>query len=112
MNYNYTEKKSHYESFKRNVVIAEQRMKYIKWVKAYREEGRAIFYQDETWMTKNMTPFRAWLDENREGAPNSPQGKGQRTIICKIGNEDGFVEQARLIYRDKKALKTQTTMLR
>jgi len=105
MNYNYTEKKSHYESLKENVVIAEQRVKYIKQVKAYRDEGRAIFYQDETWVTKNMTPLRAWLDENREGAPSLPQGKGQRTIICNIGNEDGFVEQARLIYRGKKALK-------
>ena len=52
-----------------------------------------------------MTPLRAWLDKHKEGAPSLPQGKGQRTIICNIGNEDGFVEQARLIYRGKKALK-------
>ena len=43
MNYTYSEKKSHYESIKEDVVIAEQRIKYIKQLKAYRDEGRAIY---------------------------------------------------------------------
>ena len=52
-----------------------------------------------------MTPMHAWLDPTREGGPTLPQGKGQRSIVCHIGCEYGFVEGARLIYRGNKALK-------
>ena len=44
MNYSYTDKKSHYESIREDVAIAEQRDKYNKQVKAYRNEERAIYY--------------------------------------------------------------------
>jgi len=105
MNYTYSEKKSHYESIKEDVVIAEQRIKYIKQLKAYRDEGRAIYFQDETWVNKYMTPLKTWMDETRGGgAPKLPQGKGARSIICHIGSKDGFLEGARPIYRGEKAL--------
>ena len=40
-----------------------------------------------------------------KGPPQLPQGKGERSIVCHIGCEHGFVEQARLINRGNKALK-------
>ena len=86
-------------------MIAQQRINYIQSVQKYRSQDRLIYYQDETWMNQNMTPTKAWLDPNREGPPALPQGKGQRTIVCHIGCEHGFLEQASLIYRGNKALK-------
>ena len=106
MNYTYSDKKSHYESLKENVTIDEQRIKYIKQVKEYREKGKAIYYQNETWVNKNMTPVKAWIDENGGGGAQSlPQGKGARSIISHIGNKDGFVEEARLIFQGKNSAK-------
>lgn len=105
MNYVYKPKKSYYKSLKENAAIAEQRVRFIKQIQAYRSEGRSIFYQDETWINKNMTPLKAWMDQNAKGGPSLPPGKGDRSIICHVGNEDGFLEQAKLIYRGKKALK-------
>src|SRR5688572_29345602 len=52
-----------------------------------------------------MTPIKSWMDENREGPAALQKGQGERSIICHIGSEDGFVDGARLIYRGKKALK-------
>ena len=102
MHYCYTDKKSHYESIRENVAIAEQCVIYLKQIKAYRHKKRAIYYQDETWVNKNMTPLRSWLDENREGGtPSLPQGKGSRSIISHIGSNNSFLEGARLIHRDK-----------
>ena len=83
-------------------------LKYIQQVQAYQAEGRPIYYQDETWVNKNMTPVKGWIDENGEGAPPLPQGKGARSIISHVGSEAGFLEGARLIYRGRNALKTQT----
>ena len=54
-----------------------------------------------------MTPIKAWIkdNDNAVGPPALPQGKGERRIISHIGNEEGFLEEAKLIYRGKKALK-------
>ena len=56
-------------------------------------------------MNKNITPVRAWMDPERNGPPKMQQGKEERSIICHTGCEQGSVEQARLIYRENKALK-------
>ena len=34
-----------------------------------------------------------------------PQGKGERSIVAHVGDEKRFLEEAKLIYRGKKALK-------
>lgn len=107
MNYCYKSKKSYYDSVKEDLTIAEQRVKYLKQLKEYREEGRPIYYQDETWVNKNMTTLKAWIDDNDNavGAPGMPQGKGERSIVSHVGNENGFLDGAELIYRGNKALK-------
>ena len=97
---------SYYKQIKEDVEIAHQRLKYINQIQLYRNEGRQIFYQDETWVNKNMKPLKIWLDENREGGQKVPPGKGERSIICHVGSEMGFVEPACLIFHGKKALKT------
>ena len=52
-----------------------------------------------------MTPLKSWQDEHGQGPPPLQQGKGNRSIICHIGSEKGFVDGAKLIFRGKKALK-------
>lgn len=99
MRYTYGDRRSHYQDLKEEVSIAAQRIAYIKNVRAYRAEGRAIFYQEEAWANKNMTPARIWLDEDGKGGLKTPSGKGERSLICHIGGESGFVEGAKLIFR-------------
>ena len=48
-----------------------------------------------------MTPLRAWLKEHTERQSKLPQGKGKRTKIFYVRNENGFVEQVKLTYRKK-----------
>jgi transposase len=96
---------SYYENLKEDVTVAAQRIKYIKMVKQYRSEGYHIFYQDETWVNKNMAPVKCWIDENRRRGRKVPQGKGERSIICHIGSEEGFILGAKLVFRGSKSLK-------
>ena len=103
--YSYTKTRSYYEDLKEDVTIADQRIRYIKSVQKYRNAGRLIFYQDETWVNKNMTPAKAWLDKNCKGGLKPTQGKGERSIVCHIGSQKGFLKEACLIFRGKKALK-------
>lgn len=105
MNYSYGQRTGHYEQLLEKTSIIVQRIEYIKQIKKYRSEGKPIYYQDETWVTKNMTLNNVWLDENGRGGLKVPQGKGERSIICHIGGENGFVENAKLIFRGTKSKK-------
>ena len=105
MHYSYGNRRSHYAELKESTNIANQRIKYIKKVKQYHKEGRQIFYQDETWITKNMTASKVWLDENGKGGLKVPPGKGKWSIVSHVGSASGFVNGAKLIFRGKKALK-------
>lgn len=102
---NFSFNKGYHVSLKEDVVIDAQRIKYIKQVQKCRNEGRAIYYQDETWVNKNMTPLKGWLDENGEGVPAFSQGKDMRSIISHIGSQDAFLEGAMLIYRGENSLR-------
>ena len=94
MGYSYTTRKTYYKQLKENVANALQRVKYIQQIQLYRNEGKEIFYQDETWLNKNMMPMKAWVDENRDSGQKTPQGKGERSIVCHVGSKKGFVESA------------------
>jgi hypothetical protein len=104
MGYNYGARTTYYQELKEDVAIAAQRIAYIKQVKKFRAEGWHIFYQDETWINKNMTPAMIWLDADGKGGRKVPQDKGERSIICHIGGDSGFVIGARLIFRGSKSL--------
>ncbi|XP_025191753.1 uncharacterized protein LOC112592004 [Melanaphis sacchari] len=68
--------------------IRAWRRRYIRDIRKYREEGRPIYYLDETWGLST-------------GAVN-PTGKGKRLIVCHIGSEDGFVSDSLLCFESKK----------
>jgi len=89
------------------------RRRYLRSIKKFREEGRHIYYLDETWMNAGDCPNKVWVDttitSNRDaflkglstGAVN-PSGKGKRLIVLHIGSEDGFVPGGLLCFESKK----------
>lgn len=88
------------------------RRNYLRTMKKYREEGRKIYYLDETWLNEGHTVAKAWQDQNvktrrqafLEGFSTglkAPSGKGRRLIITHIGSDSGFVEGGLLLFESK-----------
>ena len=49
------ERVSHYEHTKNRRDVVAMRDDYLERVERYRQDVFSIFYQDETWVFKNMT---------------------------------------------------------
>lgn len=93
--------------------IQTWRRRYLRQIRAYRSEGRSIYYTDETWANFGHTKSAVWQDDTIK-TPNqaflaglstglkAPSGKGSRIIIVHAGNEKGFVPQAEEIFKSKK----------
>jgi len=85
------------------------RQNYLYDIRKFREEGRTIYYLDETWINAGDCVEKLWVDKtvkskhdvfNRgltTGATN-PTGKGQRLIILHIGSHNGFVDGVLLCF--------------
>lgn len=96
-----------------NDEIRTWRRRYIRDIRKYGEEGRPIYYIDETWLNAGVVTIQVWRDTTVEssraaisqglstGAVN-PTGKGKRLIVCHIGSEDGFVPDSLLSFESKK----------
>ncbi|XP_057671272.1 uncharacterized protein LOC130903016 [Diorhabda carinulata] len=93
--------------------IVRWRRQYLTSIKCYRSEGRPIYYLDETWLNEGHTKAKVWIDTNiknktqaiNEGLSTglkSPSGKGKRLIILHAGCEQGFVNDALLVFESKK----------
>ncbi|EZA49329.1 hypothetical protein X777_12359 [Ooceraea biroi] len=89
------------------------RRKYLKAIKRYREEGRSIYYLDETWINASDVTNKVWMDETIKSkkdpflrglttGPTNPSGKGKRLIILHIGSVAGFVPGGLLCFESKK----------
>lgn len=95
------------------IEIVLWRRNYLEDIRRYREEGRPIYYLDETWLNAGDVPSRVWCDKSivsardatskglTTGAVN-PSGKGKRLILAHIGSEDGFVVGGLLCFESKK----------
>lgn len=111
-----------YQRRSRNSAMTERdeivvwRRNYLEDIKRYREEGRPIYYMDETWVNAGDCNSRIWVDKtviSRTDAfskglstgPTNPSGKGKRLIVVHIGNEDGFVPGGLLCFESKKNTK-------
>lgn len=89
------------------------RRNYLRSIRKFREEGRHIYYLDETWVNAGDCPNYEWRDttitSHRDaflkgmstGSVN-PSGKGKRLIVLHIGSEDGFVDNGLLCFESKK----------
>lgn len=89
------------------------RQNYLYDIRKYREEGRTVYYLDETWLNAGDCVEKLWLDKtirfkhdafNRgltTGATN-PTSKGKRLIVLHIGSQKGFLEGGLLCFTSKK----------
>ena len=95
---------NHYDKAKRNPAVLAMRADYVKWIQKHRGEGKVIFYQDETWIFKNMQRSKTWSHES-DGAQNAaPSGKGPRCIIAHVGSSaTGLLPEALLMFRGSQA---------
>jgi len=72
------------------------RRKYIEDIRRYRNEGRTIYYLEETWVNVGEYPSKdLWVDKE-------PSGVGKRLIVVHIGSVEGFVEGGLLCYESYK----------
>ncbi|XP_022831023.1 uncharacterized protein LOC111359655 [Spodoptera litura] len=92
--------------------IALWRIKYLKNMKTFREQGRPIYYLDETWVNAGHTVDKVWEDttvktrkqaflEGLSTGAKNPTSKGNRLIILHIGGEEGFVPESELVFECK-----------
>ncbi|KAL6446087.1 hypothetical protein ACFW04_001027 [Cataglyphis niger] len=90
------------------------RRNYLRTIKRYREEGRQIYYLDETLINiDDITNNRIWMDETIKCEKNTfsrrlttgsanPNGKGKRLIVLHIGSAAGFVPGGLLYFESTK----------
>jgi len=94
---------NHYDVAREKRTVIAQRESFIEKLRAYRESGRTIYYTDETWANKNMTPRRTRADGGLQAQLDVPSGKGARIIIAHVGSrETGLVADAGLVFVGKK----------
>ncbi|CAI6343204.1 unnamed protein product [Macrosiphum euphorbiae] len=70
------------------------RTNYIQDIRKYRQEGRTIYYLDETSINIG--------DSMKKMSVDNPTGKAKRLIIVHIGSEEGFVNGGLLVFESKK----------
>jgi len=103
----------------RNSILTERRellswrRKYLISIRRFREEGRPIYYLDETWLNTGDCVSKVWVDttvtsgrmaflEGLSTGPQNPNGKGTRLIVVHIGSAAGFVPGGLLCFQSKK----------
>ena len=67
---------NHYDEAHEKTTIMLQLENFIKKMREYRAAGCTIYYTDETWANKNVTPSRAWTDRSLCARLKVPSGKG------------------------------------
>ncbi|XP_060855582.1 uncharacterized protein LOC132933290 [Metopolophium dirhodum] len=108
-----------YSKRSRNSALTEKteivcwRRRFLEQLREYRNEGRHLYYLDETWVNAGECTSKTWIDTTVKsprdaflqglstGAVN-PSGKGKRLIVLNIGSEDDFVPGALLCFESKK----------
>jgi hypothetical protein len=65
--------------------IRSLRVKYLRAIKAHREEGRPSVYANETYIHSSHTISYAW-DDGSGARLKAPISKGQRIIIVHADN--------------------------
>ncbi|XP_048361522.1 uncharacterized protein LOC125437708 [Sphaerodactylus townsendi] len=92
--------------------IIAWRHQYLRKIRQFRSEGRSIFFLDETWVNTGHTVPKCWQDHAVKSAKGAfhrglstrlkdPPGKASRLICAHCGSEEGFVEDALLLFKSK-----------
>jgi hypothetical protein len=88
------------------------RRSYLRSIRKFRDEGRNIYYLDETWVNEGYTVTKVWQDKNVKSFRQAfldglstgfkaPSGKGRRLIVTHIGSASGFVDGGLLLFESK-----------
>ena len=105
----YEDKLSHHQHTRDREDILKMRDDYLDWLDHYREQGYHIFYQDETWVFKNMTCSKVWqdiVDHATDGTFAVPSGEEERSILCHIGSPGtGLLDNCIVLFRGSKSNK-------
>ena len=105
----YAEKLSHYEHTKHRADVVAMRDNYLEWIDRYRADGYRVYYQDESWIFKNMACTKVWKYESGDEIDSVykvPSGKGERSIISHVGcAETGLLDGCFLLFRGSKSNK-------
>ncbi|XP_060839202.1 uncharacterized protein LOC132920662 [Rhopalosiphum padi] len=71
------------------------RRKYLEDIRRYREEGRTIYYLEETWVNIGEYSHKEFLGDREQSS------KSKRLIAVHIGSAKGFVEGGLLCFEPK-----------
>lgn len=75
--------------------IVGWRHDYLHKIEQYRNEGRSVYYLDETWYDTHDTAKKGWTDGTKKcELKGVPPNKGSRIIILHCGSSDGWVDNA------------------
>ncbi|CAI6377542.1 unnamed protein product [Macrosiphum euphorbiae] len=108
LDFRYSKQSRNSAMTEKNEIVGWRRT-YLDSIRKYREEGRHIYFLDETWVNAGDCTSKTWVDTTvrshrdafLKGAVN-PSGKGKRLIVLHIGSEDGFVPGGLLCFESKK----------
>ncbi|XP_068247273.1 uncharacterized protein [Palaemon carinicauda] len=83
-----------------------KRIRALRALKQYREEGRQVVYLDETWFTTRMSHNKEWVDTTQPSTTNTHSrqvtpGDGERVVVVAAGTNKGFIEDSFLCYTAK-----------
>lgn len=112
MNFRYLKRSRNSALLEKDEIVLWRR-KYLKRIREYREEGRKIYYTDETWVNEGHTVGKVWQDleikskrqaflEGFSTGLKAPTGKGRRLIITHVGSDSGFLEGGLSVFESRK----------
>ncbi|KAE9524419.1 hypothetical protein AGLY_015140 [Aphis glycines] len=93
--------------------LVNWRRHYISEIRRYRQEGRTIYFLDETWINAGDCSSRVWVDQTIKSHRDAfhrglttdsrnPTGKGKGLIVVHIGSAEGFIAGGLLCFESKK----------
>lgn len=94
--------------------IVHWRREYLRKIRKYRNEGRHVYYLDETWANTSLCRSKVWADTTIKSAKDAflrgltvgtknPDGNGPRLIVLHIGSDDGFVDDGAFIIQGSRS---------
>ncbi|XP_068235545.1 uncharacterized protein [Palaemon carinicauda] len=91
---------------KESLDIVCKRIRALRALKQYREEGRQVVYLDETWFTTRMSHNKEWVGTTQPSTTNThsrqvPPGNGERVVVVAAGTNKGLIEDSFLCYTAK-----------
>lgn len=110
----------HYSKRGRNSALVEKnkivvwRRQYLQNIIKYRDEGRHVYFLDETSISASGFTAKTWVNNKRKSSHQDTFIKGKTTdsksslgkekclIVLNIGSEDGFVPNGLLCFESKK----------